>query len=99
LKKFDGIIEAARYQDGRILLVRAFERRGATWSDRVLLRRDELLDRLKNGKKFATGHRIEFMAGTFETGAAVQAVGQDGQELLSTSPDAQKDELEGVPLF
>jgi hypothetical protein len=39
------------------------------------------------------------MAGTFEPGAAVQAVGQDGHELLSTGPDAQKDELEGVPLF
>ena len=99
MKKFDGIIEAARYQDGRILLVRAFERRGATWSDRVLLRRAELLDKLKNGKKFVTGHRIEFMAGTFETGAAVQAVSRDGEDLLSTRPDAQKDELEGVPLF
>ena len=49
--KYDGVIEAARYApDGRILMVRAYERRGATFSDRVLLDRNTLVEQLKKDK-------------------------------------------------
>jgi hypothetical protein len=34
-KKFDGIIEAVRYKNGHIEVVRTFERWGAVFSDRV----------------------------------------------------------------
>jgi hypothetical protein len=99
LKKFDGVIEAVRYKDGKIAAVRAFERRGATWSDRIIIGRDELLKRVKDGKKFVTGQRIEFMAGTFQTGAPVQVITRGDGDVLATGGGAQKDELEGVPVF
>lgn len=99
LKKPDGIIEAVHFQDGRIAAVRAFERRGATFSDRTILDRKSLLERLKKGRKFVTGSRKEFWASTFETGQPVQVVGDEGRELISTRSDATKDELEGVPFF
>jgi hypothetical protein len=42
-KKFDGVIEAVRYKNGQVEVVRAFERRGAAFSDRILIPRRELL--------------------------------------------------------
>ena len=65
-KKFDGVIEAVHYNNGQIATVRVFERRGATFSDRVLVDRKEFLERLKNGQKYVVGKRKEFWAGTFE---------------------------------
>jgi hypothetical protein len=99
LKKFDGVIEAVHYQDGKIVSVRAFERRVAAFTDRVILPREELIQRLQSGKTFVTGKRKEYMAGTFETGPVVHAVSRNGSVYLSTRADASRDELEGVPLF
>jgi len=48
-KKVDGVIEAVRYKNGQIVIVRAYERRGATFSDHVLLERKTLLERLQKG--------------------------------------------------
>ena len=98
-KKFDGVVEAVRYKDGQIEVVRAFERRGAAFSDRVLIERHELLERLKKGKKFVTGQRKELLAGTFETGKPLQIVSRDGREFVSTKDSADRDELEQVPVF
>ena len=98
-KKFDGVVEAVRYKNGQITLVRAFERRGAAFSDRILMDRKELLERLKEGKKFITGKRKALLAGTFEQGKPVLVVSRDGKEFLSTRDDATGDELEQVPVF
>ena len=98
-KKFDGVIEAVRYKDGQIEEVRAFERRGSAFSDRVLIPRDKLLGRLKDGKKFVVGQRKEFFAGTFETGKPVQVVSRGGKEFIATRSDAERDELEQAPVF
>ena len=98
-KKFDGIVEAVRYKDGQIVVVRAFERRGAAFSDRVLIERHELLERLKKGKKFVTGKRKELLAGTFEQGKSLQIVSRDGKEIVATRENAEHDELEQVPVF
>jgi len=98
-KKFDGVVEAVRYKNGHIEVVRAFERRGAAFSDRVLIGRKELLERLKDGKKFITGKRKELLAGTFEQGQPVQVVSRDGKEFISTRADADRDELEQTPVF
>jgi hypothetical protein len=98
-KKFDGVIEAVRYKDGQIEEVRAFERRGAAFSDRVLISREKLLKRLKDGKKFVVGQRKEFLAGTFETGKPVQVVSRGGREIISTRGNAECDELEQAPVF
>lgn len=99
-KKFDGIVEAVRNKNGQIELVRVFERRGAAFSDRIILNRQELLDRLKKGRKYFVGKRKEFLAGTFEVqDKPVQIVNRDGKEFISTHPDADRDELEQAPLF
>lgn len=98
-KKIDGVIEAVRYKNGQILIVRAYERRGATFSDRVLLDRKALLERLKKGLQFVTGTREEYLASTFKTGRTVKLVKLDDRELLCTSEKATHDELEEVPAF
>jgi hypothetical protein len=99
LKKFDAIIEAVRYENGQIVCVRAYERRGATFSDRVLLDRNDLVERLNKGKKLATGQRRELWASTFDPGKPVQALKRNGNDVISTRADASHDELEGVPVF
>ena len=99
MSKFDGVIEAVRYKNGKIEVVRAYERRGATFSDRVLLDRETLLERLKEGKRFVTGQRKEFLASTFETGKQINAVLKDNKQFVTTGVDADHDELEGVPVF
>jgi hypothetical protein len=98
--KFDGVIEAARYTpDGSILMVRAYERRGATFSDHVLLDRAALMEKLKKGKKFVIGQRTALLASTFETAQRVRLIGTKGQEFISTSETAYRDLLEDVPVF
>jgi hypothetical protein len=100
-KKIDGVIEAVRYNpDGQIALVRVYERRGVTFSDRVLLDRATLLERLKKGKKFSTGQRKEFWASTFDLDRAVIARSKNGQDIITTRDDAaDRDELEETPAF
>jgi hypothetical protein len=99
-KKFDGVIEAVRYKNGQIEVVRTFERRGAAFSDRIMLNRHEFLERLKKGKKYFVGKRKEFLAGTFEVqDKPVQVLERDGQEIISTRAEANHDELEQAPVF
>ncbi len=99
-KKFDGVIEAVRYaRNGQIEFVRAYERRGATFSDRVLLDRKTLLERLKARKRFVAGQRRELQASTFVSGSDVRLVERDGRVFVSTRADAARDELEGVPVL
>lgn len=100
-KKFDGVIEAVRYNpDGQVALVRAYVLRGVTYSDRVLLDRESLVERLKAGKKFTTGQRKEFLGSTFEFGKPVKIVSINGKDYLSTQDGAQpRDEFEATPAF
>ena len=98
-KKYDGIIEAVHYKNGQVVTVRAYERRGAAFSDRILIDRKEFLEMIKSGKQFVTGSRKELMAGTFTEGRPVLAVSRDGREFIATRTDAERDELEQVPVF
>lgn len=99
-KKFDGLIEAVRYtRNGQIEFVRAYERRGATFSDSVLLDRKTLLERLKSKKQFVTGQRKELNASTFSRERDVQLVKNGDKEWITTRADASRDELEGVPVL
>lgn len=97
--KIDGVIEAVRYKNGQILMVRAYERRGASFSDRVLIERKDLLERLKKGKKFVTGTRKELLASTFESGKPLRVVSCNGKEFIATRDGVERDELEQAPLF
>ena len=99
MTKFDGVIEAVRYKGGKIDLVRAYERRGATFSDLVLLNRKTLIERIKQGKRFMTGERKEFMASTFEVGKLVNLFDKDDKQIITTYDQPERDELEGVPAF
>ena len=98
-KKIDGVIEAVHYKNGQIVQVRVYERRGFTYSDRVLLDRKTLTERLESGKHFVTGSREELMASTFTLGKPVFLTGENGQRFVSTREGAVADELEGVPVF
>ena len=98
-KKYDGVIEAVRYKNGQIVVVRAYERRGAAFSDRLLIERKEFLELVKKGKQYVTGSRKELMAGTFETGKPVKVVSRDGRDYIATRDGVDHDELEQVPVF
>ena len=65
-KPADGIIEAVRYTpDKQLSQARAYIRRGPTYSDHVLLSRDELITQMQAGKTFFTGTRKPYLASTF----------------------------------
>ena len=98
-EKFDVVIEAVRYKNGQILTARGYERRGATFSDRVLLDRKMIVDQIKDKKVFVTGQRRELLASTFAIGKSVKLVKSDDREVISTGDDTSRDELEGVPAF
>jgi len=101
-KKYDGVIEVVRYApEGKISEVRIYERRGPTFSDRVLISRMELLQRLRAGKKFGVGKREEFMASTFKVSNDVRLAGSRGQEVIVAggTKSTERDDLQGVPLF
>ncbi len=99
-KKFDGVVEAVRYKNGQIEIVRTFERRGAAFTDRVMLNRHEFLNRLKKGKKYFVGQRKEFLAGSFDVqDKPVQILKRDGKEIIATHSEANHDELEQAPFF
>jgi hypothetical protein len=93
-ERFDGLIEAVRYApDGNIVLVRAYERRGATFSDHILIDRVHLVDRLKKGEKFVTGQRKEFWGSTFES---IKIVRMEGN-IITNGGNSSRDLLEEVP--
>ncbi len=100
-KKFDALVEVVRYQpSGLIHCVRVYERRGPTFTDRILLDRAVLLARLKEGKKFVTGRRIPFLSSTFEVDESIKITKTANGEYITTGvPVVDRDELEGTPLF
>ncbi len=100
-KKIDGIIEAVHYSaDGRVDQVRLYERRGAVYSDRVLLSRDDLVRRIRTHKVFVAGKRKPFLGAEFETGSQIKLSGPAGKEVLvAGNTPAAKDHLEGIPEF
>ncbi len=99
MKKFDVVIEAVRYKNGKIDMVRVYERRGPSFSDWVLLDRPAMVELMKQGKRVVTGQRIEYMAGTFNVDKPVKLVGQDGKQVITTGAESDHDELDGVPAF
>ena len=100
-KKYDGVVEAVRYTpEGKVKFVRIYMRRGPTWSDIMLMTREDFVSVLKSGKLVMAGKRVEYLAGTFEVSKRVEMKGQDGQEILYVSqPSGGRDNLEGVPQF
>lgn len=92
--RLDGVITAAHYgRGGKIQWVRAYERRGPTWSDHVLLDRDQLVQRLQAGKRFYTGVRLVYQASEFELAKRVALL--DG-DIQTEGTKGKGDHLEGA---
>jgi hypothetical protein len=80
--------------------VRAYDRRGSTFSERLLLDRDTLVHRLKHGKRYVSGKRVPYLGSTFEVGEDLQLAAHNGLDLLVVGQGhAEKDDLKGVPLI
>ena len=99
-QKFDGVIEVVRYTpEGLVELVRAYERRGATFSDRVLWTRSGLVERLKAGQKIVIGSPKPYLASTFTVGDPVRLVrSRNGEMIVSGKESSDRDRLD-APLF
>jgi hypothetical protein len=100
--KYDLVIEAVHYSPtGKIEWVRGYERRGPTYSDRILFNRNELVDRLHAGKKIYAGKRIPFLASTFEVSGSLNLVEKNGKQvvLVGEMGGEDRDRLKGVPII
>jgi hypothetical protein len=99
--KYDIVIEAVHYlPSGTIEWVRVYERRGSAFSDCILIKRKELVERLKNGKKAYGGKRLPYLAGTFMVGEPLRLASKDGKEILvSGKATNERDYLAGVPVI
>lgn len=100
-QKVDGVIEAVHYKpDGQVDWVRAYLRHGDAWSDRVIVSREDLVQKIKSGQAISLGKRVEFMAGTFDVAAPVKLTSVNGKDVLVTSNTTSgHDLLEGAPLL
>jgi hypothetical protein len=98
-KKVDGVVEAVRYApDGRVALVRIYERRGPIYSDRILLDRVQLVTALRGKKRFVAGKSVAHMGDTFETGAEIRLVKiGSGEYIQSEQGSGERDDLKSVP--
>jgi hypothetical protein len=92
-KKFDGVIEAVHFKDGQIAYVRAFERRGFAFTDRIILNRNQLLERLKSANDY---YRRELLGGA-STPDPRSGCPHDGRELIATCTGATRDGSKAFP--
>lgn len=104
-QKLDGVVNAVHYSpDGQVAWVRAYLRRGPTFSDRVMLDRQTLIANLKSGKNYFVGERVPQMASTFEVGSVLRVIDKNGKLIIvSGNKDAdsaaEHDHLEGAPII
>lgn len=104
-KKIDGVVVAVRYlPDDQLDWARVYLKRGDVFADRLNLPRQDLVDRIKAGKRFAVGQRVEFYASTFNLRGALRIHEQGGKEFvsleeISTAGDRVSDRelLKGIP--
>lgn len=100
-KPIDGVVETVRYsKNGEIVCVRAYERRGPTYSDVQILSRDDLINKINSGMVFYTGSRIPLEASTFVTSSEIRIAKNNGRQIIHTeNASADTDLLPGVPIF
>lgn len=99
-QKFDGIIEAVRYQpNGQIDLVRVYKKRGFVFSDNLLMDRTALIDELSRGKKYVTGQRQTYVANVFITGKSIHLSGKSKSIITTKEQAGSQDFLANVPVF
>ncbi len=100
-EKMDGVVEAVHYNaGGQVEWVRAYERRGPTFSDLILIQREELIRRIKAGKRYVTGARKEYLASTFEVKSPLHVIHAGDKDYLAFSEEANSgDVLPGLPVI
>jgi hypothetical protein len=100
-QKLDGVVQAVHYTpDGQVEWVRAYLRRGPTFSDRVQLDRQTLVANLKAGKRYFAGQPVPRMASTFQLSEPLQILEKEGRVVLVTgNRRADRDRLDGVPVI
>ncbi len=98
---YDGVVEAAHYKpDGQLDWVRVYERRGAVFSDRLVLNRDTFIRQLRAGKRYMVGERKINLGGMFTVTQPVHLLNQDGKQVIVVGESqASKDELNDVPII
>ena len=98
----DGIVVAVHNtSEGAVDWVRMFLRRGPTFSDRINVKREQLIERVNAGEQILTGYRVVYEGATFKTGDKVSVVKNNGEEFLVVG-DAQassRDNMRGVPIL
>jgi len=98
---YDGVVEAAHFKpDGQLDWVRVYERRGAVFSDRILLSREAFVEQLKASRRYVVGERIFNMGGKFNVTQPVHLIRQHGRQMIvvGDAHDTQ-DELAGLPII
>jgi len=98
---YDGVIEAAHFKpDGQLDWVRVYERRGAVFSDCILLSREAFVEQLKASKRYMAGERILNMGGKFNVTQPVHLLRQHGKQIIVVGDNqATQDELAGIPVL
>lgn len=97
--KYDLVIEAVHYApDGSVDWVRGYERRGATFSDRKVWKREALIEALRQGRRAVVGRRKTYWGNDFEISKTLRLAGSNGGTVLTTRSDQpQRDDLEDLP--
>lgn len=99
--KFDYLVEALHYSPtGELEKIRLYERRGPSFSDRIIIDRDQLIHYLVDGKKVAAGNRLSFLASTFHLTGEIQLSGpKEAPVLVMGGEIASIDTLTGIPVY
>jgi len=101
-KPYDGVVVAVRYNpQGEIDWVRAFERHGFVFSDRVNLNRQALVSRLQAGKHFKTGERKPYQGSDFEVHEDIRLIEKNGSNVIVSGQGSseERDMLKGLPII
>jgi hypothetical protein len=99
-EKYDFMIEAIRMShSGQLEAARLYQRRGASYSDRIILTRPQLLEQLAAGKRIAAGSRQHRLASTFTVSAEIIRYGKEKPVLCLAEETASADHLPGIPFF
>jgi len=99
--KFDYLIEAVHYSAaGDLEKIRVYEKRGPSFSDRIIVDRETLVNVLASGKKVVSGSRLPYLASTFNVTGELQLAGPKESPILVMSEEASvRDSLPGIPVF
>jgi hypothetical protein len=100
-KNYDGVVTAAHFSnEGKIDWVRAFERNGFVFSDRIIMDRETLVKNLQDGKRFKIGVRLKYQGNDFDIKDDIRLVEQDGDKFIVTGDtSANQDYLENIPII